>query len=164
LWIEVVLLIKINLNNKITMGNEAYVIEMTYQSPARIVWKAITDKDEMKLWYFDLPEFKPEVGTEFRFMGGPAEDRQYQHVCQVTEVIPDQKIAYSWRYDGYEGNTLVTFELFDEGGQTRLKLTHEGLETFPADNPDFARENFAEGWNWLIATSLKEYLFKNQKH
>ena len=146
------------------MGNEAYVIEMTYQSPARIVWKAITDKDEMKLWYFDLPEFKPEVGTEFRFMGGPAEDRQYQHVCQVTEVIPDQKIAYSWRYDGYEGNTLVTFELFDEGGQTRLKLTHEGLETFPADNPDFARENFAEGWNWLIATSLKEYLFKNQKH
>lgn len=142
------------------MENEAYVIEQTYQAPASHVWKAITDKDEMKLWYFDLPEFKPEVGTEFRFMGGPAEDRQYQHICQVTEVIPDQKIAYSWRYDGYEGNTLVTFELFDEGGQTRLKLTHEGLETFPADNPDFAKENFAEGWTWIIGTSLKEYLQK----
>jgi uncharacterized protein YndB with AHSA1/START domain len=142
------------------MENSAYVIEQTYQAPASQVWKAITDKDEMKLWYFDLPEFKPEIGTEFRFMGGPAEDRQYQHICQVTEVIPDQKIAYSWRYDGYEGNTLVTFELFDEGGQTRLKLTHEGLETFPADNPDFAKENFAEGWTWIIGTSLKEYLQK----
>mgnify|MGYP001810153015 FL=1 len=146
------------------MENEAYVIEQTYQAPISKVWKAITDKDEMKLWYFDLPEFKPEIGIEFRFMGGPAEDRQYQHICQVMEVVPEQKIAYSWRYDGYEGNTLVTFELFDEGSQTRLKLTHEGLETFPADNPDFARENFAEGWNWLIGTSLKEFLYKNQKH
>lgn len=142
------------------MENEAYVIEQTYQAPISKVWKAIADKDEMKLWYFDLPEFKPEVGLEFRFMGAPDEDRQYQHICQVTEVIPDQKIAYSWRYDGFGGNTLVTFELFDEGGQTRLKLTHEGLETFPADNPDFAKNNFAEGWAWIIGTSLKEYLQK----
>ena len=145
------------------MENKAYVIEQTYQAPISKVWKAITDKDEMKLWYFDLPEFKPEIGIEFRFMGGPAEDRQYQHICQVTEVIPGQKIAYSWCYDGYEGNTLVTFELFDEGSQTRLKLTHEGLETFPADNPDLAKENFVIGWNWLMGTSLKEYLEKIQK-
>ena len=142
------------------MENEAYVIEQTYQATTSKVWTAITDKSEMKLWYFDLPEFKLEVGCEFRFMGGPAEDRQYQHICRVTEVIPNKKLTYSWRYDGYDGNTLVAFELFDEGDQTRLKLTHKGLETFPADNPDFSRENFAEGWTWLIGTSLKEYLQK----
>ena len=142
------------------MGNEAYFIEQIYQAPISLVWKAITDRDQMKLWYFDLPEFIPEVGCEFKFMGGPAEDRQYQHICKVTEVIPDQKIAYSWRYDGYPGNSLVTFELFDEGDQTSLKLTHEGLETFPANNPDFAKKNFAEGWNWIIGTSLKDYLEK----
>ena len=146
------------------MRKDVFVIETTYQTPVQIVWKAIADKDEMKLWYFDLPEFKPEIGIEFRFMGGPAEDRQYLHICKITEVIPEKKLAYTWCYDGFEGNTLVTFELFDESGHTRLKLTHEGLETFPADNPDFARENFAEGWNWLIGTSLKEYLFKNEKH
>ena len=142
------------------MGNESILIEQTYSAPNALVWKAITDKDEMKLWYFDLPEFKPEVGLEFRFMGGPAEDRQYQHICKITEVIPNKKLAYSWRYEGYEGNTLVTFELFDEGNQTNLKLTHEGLETFPADNPDLAKENFVIGWNWLIGTSLKEFIEK----
>ena len=142
------------------MGNEAYFIEQTYQAPISLVWKAITDRDQMKLWYFDLPEFRSEVGCEFQFMGGPTEDRQYQHICKVTEAIPDQKIAYSWRYDGYPGNSLVAFELFDEGDQTSLKLTHEGLETFPADNPDFAKKNFAEGWNWIIGTSLKDYLEK----
>jgi uncharacterized protein YndB with AHSA1/START domain len=146
------------------MENNAFVIEQTYQAPNALVWKAISNKDEMKLWYFDLPEFKPEVGSEFQFMGGPAEDRQYKHICKVTEVIPNKKLSYTWCYDGYHGNTLVTFELFDAGDQTKLKLTHEGLETFPVDNPDLAKENFVIGWNWLIGTSLKEFLEKIQKH
>lgn len=145
------------------MRSESILIEQTYQAPTSMVWKALTDKDEMKLWYFDLPEFKPLVNCEFQFMGGPAEDRQYKHICQVTEVISDKKIAYSWRYEGYPGNTLVTFELYDEGDQTKLKLTHEGLETFPAENPDLAKENFVVGWNWIIGTSLKEFLDKKQK-
>ena len=146
------------------MESKAYRIEQTFQAPTSLVWKAITDKDEMKLWYFDLPEFKPEVGSIFRFKGGPAEDRQYNHICEVTEVIPDHRIAYTWQYDGYQGSSLVAFELFDEGVQTRLQLTHEGLETFPANNPDFAKKNFAEGWTWIIGTSLKEFLESKHKH
>ena len=141
-------------------SNEAFVIERTYPVTVNRVWKAITNGDEMKLWYFDLPDFKPEVGYEFQFMGGPSEDRQYKHLCKITEVITGRKLTHSWRYEGYEGNTLVTFELFDEGLKTRLKLTHEGLESFPSDNPDLAKANFAEGWTMIIGTSLKEYLEK----
>lgn len=140
------------------MEDESFVIERTYPATINRVWKAITDKEEMKLWYFDLPEFKPEVGLEFQFMGGPTKDRQYHHICKITEVVSGKKIAYSWRYEGYPGDTLVTFELFDEGNQTRLKLTHVGLESFPTDNPDLSRENFAEGWTMIIGTSLKEFL------
>jgi uncharacterized protein YndB with AHSA1/START domain len=143
------------------MENEAFVIERTYQAPVQTVWKAITSRDEMSQWYFNLQEFNSEIGFGFEFMSGPAEDRQYLHICKITEVIPEKKLAYSWRYGGYEGNTLVTFELFDEGKQTRLKLTHKGFETFPTDNTDFARESFAEGWTWIIGTSLKEYLGNN---
>jgi len=149
---------------QLQMVNKAYTIERTYTAPIAKVWKAITDKDEMKLWYFDLPEFKPEMGCEFQFWGGPAEDRQYKHICRVMEVIPEHKIAYTWQYDGYQGSSMVSFDLFDEGEQTRLKLTHEGLETFPADNPDFAKKNFEEGWNWIIGTSLKEFIENKHKH
>jgi len=140
--------------------NEAFVIERTYPITTDRVWNAITKPEEMKLWYFDLPDFKPEVGVEFQFMGGPSADRQYKHLCKITEVIAGRKLAHSWRYEGYTGNTLVTFEFFDEGAQTRLKLTHKGLESFPSDNPDLAKENFAEGWTMIIGTSLKEYLEK----
>lgn len=138
-----------------------FIIERTFAAPVEMVWKAITEKDLMKQWYFDLPEFKIEVGFRFQFTGGPSPDKQYLHVCEITEVIPGRKLAHSWRYDGYEGNSFVTFELFAEGDKTKLKLTHEGLETFPAANyPDFAKENFVAGWTSIIGTSLKEFLEK----
>jgi uncharacterized protein YndB with AHSA1/START domain len=141
------------------METEPFVIERVFEAPISKVWKAITDKEDMKHWYFDLKEFKPEVGFEFQFYGGPA-DKQYLHLCKVTEVVVGKRITYSWRYDGYAGNSFVTFELFEEGSKTRIKLTHRGLETFPKDNTDLANENFAEGWTQLIGTSLKSYLEK----
>jgi uncharacterized protein YndB with AHSA1/START domain len=140
------------------MKNEPFVIERTYNAPVEKVWKAITDKNQMKQWYFDLAEFKPEVGFEFQFYGG-TEEKQWLHLCKVTEVVPMKKLTHSWRYEGYEGNSFVTFELFPEGNKTRLKLTHEGLETFPP-LPEFRKENFAEGWTSIIGTSLKEFLEK----
>lgn len=140
------------------MSENPLIIERTYNAPAAKVWKAITDKDEMKQWYFDLSEFKAEAGFEFQFYGEGRTGEKYLHRCKITEVIPGKKITYSWRYDGYEGNSFVTFELFEEGDKTRLKLTHEGLETFPRNNPDFARESFAEGWTFITGTSLPKFL------
>lgn len=133
-----------------------FVIERTLNAPVQKVWKALTDKNEMKIWYFDLKDFKPEVGFKFEFDGGK-EGRTYRHLCEVIEAIPDQKLTYSWRYDGYPGNSVVTFELFPERNKTRLKLTHAGLETFPAIE-DFDRGNFAMGWTSLIGTHLPDYL------
>ena len=72
-----------------------------------------------------------------------------------------KKLTYSWRYDGYKGNSFVTFELFAEGNKTKLKLTHAELESFSANkNPDFDKKNFEGGWTQIIGTSLKEFLDK----
>jgi uncharacterized protein YndB with AHSA1/START domain len=142
------------------MYTEPFVIERTFNSHVTSVWQAITDKDKMKAWYFDLEFFRAEPGFEFRFYGGD-ENQRYLHFCQVKEVEQNKKLSYSWRYDGYPGESLVTFELFDEGEKTRLRLTHSGLETFPSDNPSFKKENFAAGWSEIIGTSLKDYLEKN---
>jgi uncharacterized protein YndB with AHSA1/START domain len=143
------------------METKPFIIERVYNAPVDAVWKAITDKNEMKQWYFDLKEFKAEPGFEFSFTAGP-DEKSYLHLCRVTEVVPRKKISYTWKYDGYPGESKVTFELFPEGENTRLKLTHEGLETFPSDNPDFAKESFATGWNQIVGTSLKEYLEKKR--
>ena len=135
---------------------EAVVIERTFNAPVARVWKALTDVEEMRRWYFELKEFKPEVGFEFEFIV-EHEGMTYCHLCKIIEVIPQKKLAYTWRYKGHEGDSLVTFELFADGDKTRLKLTHEGLETFPK-TPSFARKNFMEGWTQLIGSSLKEFV------
>lgn len=140
------------------MKPEPFVIERTFNAPINKVWEAITDKNKMKEWYFDLAEFEPKVGFEFQFTGGTDENK-YLHLCKVTEVIPEKKLTHSWKYDGYAGESFVTWELFDEGGKTKVKLTHAGLETFPA-HPDFAQKNFAEGWTYIVGKSLMEYVEK----
>jgi uncharacterized protein YndB with AHSA1/START domain len=139
---------------------EAVVIERTFNAPVAEVWKALTDVEEMRRWYFDLKEFRPEKGFEFGFVV-EHEGMIYDHRCKITEVTPQKKLAYTWRYEGHEGDSLVTFQLFPEGNKTRLKLTHEGLETFPR-LPSFARENFMKGWTAIIGSSLKEFLEKEK--
>jgi uncharacterized protein YndB with AHSA1/START domain len=123
------------------------------------VWQALTDADAMRQWYFNLPLFRTEVGFRFEFTGGP-EDRQYLHLCEVTEVIPGRRLTYSWRYDGYPSISYVTFELEPEGEATRLTLTHTGLETISPGHADFARSNFEAGWDDIINRMLKAHVEK----
>ena len=141
------------------MKTAPFVIEEVLNAPISRVWKAITNKDDMKQWYFDLAEFKPEVGFTFEFHGGK-DDRSYRHLCKITEVVPDKKLTYSWSYDGYPGQSFVSFELKDNDGKTSVKLTHAGLDTFPKENPDFDAANFAEGWTYIIGQSLKQFVEK----
>lgn len=144
------------------MKHEPVIIERTFNANPARVWEAITDKNAMKQWYFDLPAFKPEVGFEFSFEGGTKE-KSYLHRCRIVEVIPGKKLSYTWRYEGYDGSSTVTFELFPEGNKTRLVLTHEGLETFPGTNPDFAKNNFVTGWTDIIGTHLRNFLEDNAR-
>jgi uncharacterized protein YndB with AHSA1/START domain len=152
-----------NQNIMTTKNNlaEAILIERTFNAPVAKVWNAITDVEEMRQWYFDLKEFRPEVGFEFEFVV-EHERMTYHHLCKVTEVIPQKKIAYTWRYKGHDGDSLVTFQLSADGDKTRLKLTHEGLDTFPK-TPAFARENFLKGWTEIIGSELKKFLEGKQK-
>ncbi len=136
--------------------NTPFVIERVYDAPVEKVWQAITNKDKMKEWYFDLKEFRPELGFEFEFVGG-SKEKQYVHLCRITEVIDGRKLSHTWSYKDYPGSSEVTFELFEEGGKTRLRLTHTGLESFPAER-DFARHSFETGWTQIIGTNLKNYL------
>ena len=135
---------------------EAVVIERTFDAPVTKVWNALTDVDQMRQWYFDLKEFKPEVGFEFEFVV-EHEGMTYHHLCRVTEVVPQKKIAYTWRYKDAPGNSLVTIDLFAEGDKTRLKLTHTGIETFPK-TPAYARKNFEAGWTQIIGFELKQFV------
>ena len=138
------------------MDHQPIVVTKVIDAPAGKVWTAITDKDQMKKWYFHIEDFQPEVGFEFSFEGGD-DKKKYLHLCKITAVVPGQKITYSWRYENTE-NTYVTFELIPDGDRTTVKLTHEGVERIEKEEPAYARENFEAGWQQIIGVNLKDYL------
>ena len=140
---------------------DAVIVERTFNAPVLRVWKTLADVDQMREWYFNLKEFKPQIGFEFEFVV-EHEGTSYHHLCRVTEVVPQKRIAYTWRYKGEPGNSLVTIELSPEGEKTRLKLTHTGIDTFPK-TPAYERKNFESGWIAIIGTELKQFVENAKK-
>jgi uncharacterized protein YndB with AHSA1/START domain len=84
------------------------------------------------------------VGGTYRVvMQSPEGDR---HIASGTyqEVRPPERLVFTWTWveGGMDiGETLVTVELEERGGQTELSLTHE---KFPNEE---ARKNHFEGWS-----------------
>lgn len=140
--------------------NNNVTVEKLYNTPVEKVWNALTDKSEMREWYFNVSDFKPEKGFEFSFAGQGTKGEEYIHLCKVLEVIANKKLQYSWAYKGLPGHSVVTFELFEEGDKTRLILTHSGLESFAENGPDFTIQSFNSGWNEIVNVMLEKYLEK----
>jgi len=117
----------------------------------------------MKQWFFEnIESFKPEVGFETQF-NVQSQDRNFLHLWKLTEVVSMKRITYNWKYEGYPGDSIVMFELLEQNDQTKLRLTHKVMESFPEDIPEFSRESGIEGWSYFIKKSLKEFLGKSNK-
>jgi uncharacterized protein YndB with AHSA1/START domain len=139
------------------MPHTTVIVEQTFKVPATAVWKALTNKDEMKKWYFNIEDFNLERGSQFQFSAGTAE-KQYVHLCEIVEVVPEKKLVYTWKYDGFAGSSLLSFKLAEQDNKTYLKLTHTDLDTFAENGSDFAITSFNDGWNHIINNGLKNYL------
>jgi uncharacterized protein YndB with AHSA1/START domain len=122
------------------------------------VWDAITDIELMKQWFFtNIPAFEPTVGFETQFVVESG-DRTFTHLWRIDHVTNQKVIIYNWKYKEYEGDGRVTFELFKTDRGVLLRVTNEGLESFPQNIPEFSRENCEAGWKYFINESLRELL------
>lgn len=140
------------------MDAKPLIVECVYSVPIAKVWQALTDNNQLKQWYFQLDKFEPKVGSKFDFIGGADEGPKYLHLCEITEVDEEGVIAYSWKYDNYPGSSIVKWEIFEQGNNTRLKLTHTGVETFANNGKGFQKESFKAGWNYFVNDALKNFL------
>ncbi|MFV0148746.1 SRPBCC domain-containing protein [Empedobacter falsenii] len=142
------------------MSAKPVVVVEIFDTSIDKVWDALTTKAAFDKWYFDINEFDLKVGFEFEFYGG-----SYLHHCKIVEFAPQSKLVYTWKYPVYEGNSVVTFllEVIENEfvPQTKLTLTHEGIESFPPEDKNFSRESFEAGWSEIIRISLKSYLEGN---
>lgn len=134
------------------------IVSENFTQSAATVWKAITDVSQMRQWFFDnIPDFKAEIGFQTQF-NVKAPSRDFMHLWTITEVIPQQKLVYNWKYQNLVGDSFVTFELEELNTETKLTVTATVIEDFSDEIPEFARESCVGGWNYFIKEQLVSYL------
>lgn len=110
-------------------------LERHLADPPAIVWRALTDRDELRAWFpcdVVVDGGRWEVGAQITF-AFPAEVIEMTLAGTVLAVDEPSVLSFSW------GEEILRFELAPQGGGTRLVLINE----LPPSN---AARN-AAGWD-----------------
>jgi uncharacterized protein YndB with AHSA1/START domain len=127
--------------------------EVLIEAPVEVVWRTVTEPDQMSLWFAERVDLVVEAGAHgylsFGDQGGPV---------VVETVDPPKLFSFRWNHPQAEeavvGNSmLVEFTLTPEGAErTRLRVTESGHEL--RDWPDAEKQRYAdehnEGWGEFL--------------
>lgn len=119
-------------------------------APVDTVWRYLTDPELRGQWFAAGP-VEPHVGGSLDLcfdhddlsdddVPYPAHYAQYQGIVSHEKVVRfEPPRVFAFTFEG-GGDSIATFELFSEGEQTRLVLTHSGIK----EGVNFV--NFGGGW------------------
>ena len=93
------------------------VFERRINAPIQRVWHALTDHRELAQWFFPIDGHLVE-GSEIVIRW----DEEPLHSTVIARETPNL-LAWTWHRPG-EPESVVRWELFDEGEETRFVLTH----------------------------------------
>lgn len=96
--------------------------EIVLPAPREEVWEALTDPERLADWFANDVDLDLRPGGRAGFRWSNGEER----TAVVTEVEPEERLAFAWDGDGEAGD--VSFTLADDEGGTRLTVE----ETTPA--------------------------------
>lgn len=130
------------------------VIEI--EAPIHIVFKALTDQEDLTQWFPDKGSFEPRVGGKMRFtfMAGRNEmDKDHHLDGEVLEIVPNKKLVYTfvpdvnYMPDGIHPQpTTITWSLEERGkDKTQVTLVHSG---FTQDMEKHFKDTTV-GWNYF---------------
>lgn len=129
-------------------------LEQTYSYPPDRVWRALTDPQALGQWLMQT-DFEPRLGKKFQFHDKPRPGWRGIVDCEVVELEPPRRLAYTWQGDPGKPATLVRWTLEPIAGGTRLVLEHSG---FKGIGGFFLRSILSGGWRDKILQKLARAL------
>jgi len=136
-----------------TKGSEKLSLEIKrlIKAPRDRVYAAWTDPAQLKQWFGPEKVQTREliadarVGGKFRWDLTNSEGEKMTCRGEYRELQPDKKIVFTWQWeddeDWQDHISIITVELYDRGGDTELRLSHEQLPN------EESRDGHARGWN-----------------
>ena len=135
-------------------------LERTLDAPVETVWRYLVEGELRSQWFaggsdarsggqFDLVFDHDRLSADD--VPYPVEYAQHKGAVSHETVVrfePEQVLAFTF---GEGKNGVATFELFADGGRTRLVLTHSGIQS------GTGAHDFGGGWNSHL-TVLQEKL------
>src|ERR1043165_1612401 len=124
--------------------------EALYPFAPEQVWAALTDAESIADWLMPN-DFRAEVGHRFNLRTKPAPGFDGVVDCEVLEIEPPRRLAYSWKGGGID--TIVAYSLSAEGGSTRLVMEQSG---FTGLRGWMVSRILGNGWKKIIGEKLRE--------
>jgi uncharacterized protein YndB with AHSA1/START domain len=128
-----------------SVTHSTFTLERTYDaSPAR-VFAAFADAEQKAAWFAGPPEWGLSafeldfrIGGREMNRGGPKEGPIHSFEALYYDIVPDQRIVYSYEMhldDERISVSLATIELAPAADGTRLTLTEQGAYLDAFDDP-----------------------------
>jgi len=138
------------------MSNKNSFIKQTMviKSSQAVVFKALTDADELMRWFPTRAESDPRPGGKLKLVWEFADANQNgSQDGEYVEFVSNKMLSYSWKAESVP--TLVTFNVSESGGETTVELDHASLEA--GADVDKLRDDHANQWGFFLM-NLKGYL------
>lgn len=125
------------------------------RAPRSRVWQAIADSRQFGEWFEIRFDGAFEPGVTLRgSITSPGEYEGVTGLFVVEKVEPERLFSFRWHPFAIDRNvdyskepmTLVTFELEEADGGTRLRIVESGFDALPASRRSIAHRMNDQGW------------------
>ncbi|RRJ62805.1 polyketide cyclase [Paenibacillus oralis] len=116
-----------------------FVVEKTYAASPAKVYQAWADPAAKAKWFSKADTFEFRVGGREYSSGGPPEGPVFTFDACYQEIVPEQRIVYSYTLDSDDVRisvSLTTVELIPVEGGTKLVFTEQGAFFDGHDTPE----------------------------
>lgn len=124
-----------------------FTVERTYNASLASVYQAWSDAEAKARWFSKAEVFDFRVGGREYSSGGPPEGPVFTFDACYQEIVPEQRIVYSYTLD--MGDTrisasLTTVELIPVEEGTKLIFTEQGAFFDGHDTPEIREHGTGE--------------------
>lgn len=124
-----------------------FTVERTYNASLASVYQAWSDAEAKARWFSKADAFDFRVGGREYSSGGPPEGPVFTFDACYQEIVPEQRIVYTYTLDMGETRisaSLTTVELIPVEEGTKLVFTEQGAFFDGHDTPEIREHGTGE--------------------